>query len=277
MDASNKNRSVGRSAPIYTSDYAFVYYVPINDITHRPASCDQQFECLCPDFDASFCPRGTACDMVHANLSDAGLPRAVHVNYAWADVATVKYERFPSGRSLTVTEPNSNVAVDVMDSGFVLRNRALEGATKLTHCAHYYFNRVCHLGPSCRFVHAVFLDPEAQPEELAPLPSELGSGRELLRSKPWKSRLHRGPCVAQPPAPKQRYTVPPRQRLTVAVTTTANATDTPPFSSSSLLTAPCQTNGKQRCASGKRKRFSHNPYTMEAIMAPHNRVELACT
>jgi hypothetical protein len=138
---------------------------------------------LCPAFDPAFpsvtkCPLGAACRHVHADVT--GLPLIeVHVNYAWRSLEDVAYPRHEAGSTVQVAPPNTHRAIDTMDTGLMLRTRALSAPRRpLSHCAHYYFNRECNLGCECRFVHAVFIDPAAQPHRLrrAPAPSQLGRG-----------------------------------------------------------------------------------------------------
>jgi hypothetical protein len=139
---------------------------------------------LCPAFDPAFpslthCPLGTACRHVHADVT--GLPLIeVHVNYAWSCLADVAYPRHEPGELVDVAPPNSREAIDTIDTGFLLRTRALDSTVRrcpLTHCAHYYYNRECNFGCECRFVHAVFLDPSVVSRmRRAPAPVQLGRG-----------------------------------------------------------------------------------------------------
>jgi hypothetical protein len=129
---------------------------------------------------------------------------APHFNYAWRSLDEVPYARFPGGRVVSIAAPNSTEAVDQMDTSFALRTRALESEVpKLTHCAHYYFNRACRLGDQCMFIHAVFVDPDAVPGTFAPTPAELGrtsrlpsaqtsrrnASTEVMRTRPSPSYL----------------------------------------------------------------------------------------
>jgi hypothetical protein len=142
---------------------------------------------LCPAFDPAFpslteCPLGAACRHVHADVT--GLPLIeVHVNYAWRSLEDVAYPRHKEGSTVQVAAPNTHCAIDTMDTGLMLRTRALSAPRRpLSHCAHYYFNRECNLGCECRFVHAVFIDPGTHPHRLrrAPAPFQLGRGPKEL-------------------------------------------------------------------------------------------------
>jgi hypothetical protein len=135
---------------------------------------------LCPYFNTVWaldsCPMGTACRLIHADT--AGLkPTEVHVNIAWRSMDQVEYPRHAAGETLHVAAPNSQNPTDIMDSSCVLVTKALSSKRRpLTHCAHYYFNRQCNLGAECRFVHAVFIDPNASFRRRAPAPVQLGRG-----------------------------------------------------------------------------------------------------
>jgi hypothetical protein len=147
---------------------------------------------LCPAFDPAFpslteCPLGAACRHVHADVT--GLPLIeVHVNYAWRSLEDVTYPRHEAGSTVQVAPPNSLQAIDMIESGCLLRTRALSaGRRPLSHCAHYYFNRQCNLGGECRFVHAVFIDPSTDTLRRAPAPIQLGrytpSAKDLARGQ----------------------------------------------------------------------------------------------
>jgi hypothetical protein len=103
-----------------------------------------------------------------------------HVNYAWRSLDDVTYARHAAGDAVHVAAPNCGVEVDVMDSGSLIVTKALESNRRpLTHCAHYYLNRRCNLGPDCRFVHAVFVNENARPRQRAPVQL----GREILPTR----------------------------------------------------------------------------------------------
>ena len=134
---------------------------------------------LCANFRADSphdsCPLGTACKFVHADRALALRVDGDHVNYALRRVSDSLYPRFEEGTVLHVAAPNSPDTSDVIESHMVLKTQALNAARRpLTHCAHYYFNRSCHQGANCNFIHAVFIDPNARPFQRAPVPVSLG-------------------------------------------------------------------------------------------------------
>ncbi len=177
--------------PVYSKSLSEVIIVPSERVHHAPPVNRSQdnFAVLCDDFDPDLplsCSAGNTCKYVHADIHD--LKRScVHVNYAWPSLAHVTYERYSANRTLHVTSPNARCVVDTMHASFALKTRGLETSNKLTHCAHYYYNRVCHLGPECQFIHAVFIDPEAQPGQLAPDVSRLLE-RRAATLKVWRSQ-----------------------------------------------------------------------------------------
>jgi hypothetical protein len=177
-----------RPVSVYAPGFKFVLELPADKIHHMPpTSLNVTRLVLCANFDArnpaSSCPMGNKCKFVHADTTHIER-RSIHVNYAWRSLESVTYDRFPAGQMLHVAPPNSKIASDVMDSDMALKTKALVSKRRpLSHCAHYYFNRTCNLGAECQFIHAVFIDPTAKDFQRAPVPSQLGEGRELQLSK----------------------------------------------------------------------------------------------
>jgi hypothetical protein len=160
------------------------YRVPANRVHHMP-SFPQRVRVLCPMYDPAnpheSCMMGNGCHHVHADIRGLVVVCA-HINYAWRSLADVTYARHAAGDMVRVAAPNSGVEVDIMNSGSLLVTKALESNRRpLTHCAHYYLNRRCNLGPDCRFVHAVFVNENARPRQRAPAPVQLG--REILPTR----------------------------------------------------------------------------------------------
>jgi hypothetical protein len=162
-------------------DVEAYFSLPATRVHQMPAKLlETETLVLCPYFNSRWpldsCPMGTACRLIHADT--AGLkPTEVHVNIAWRSMDQVEYPRHAAGETLHVAAPNSQNPTDIMDSSCVLVTKALSSKRRpLTHCAHYYFNRQCNLGADCRFVHAVFIDPNASFRRRAPAPVQLGRG-----------------------------------------------------------------------------------------------------
>jgi hypothetical protein len=202
----------GLTFPVYTKGFRAVYHVPWTNVFHLPEGyasgrhvvvCNR-FDPLNPD---SSCP-SLACTFAHVDIR-AVQPCPIHVNFAWRSLQAVKYKRCPPGLVFDIKQPNCRMTVDRMDSSCILQTQgsSRSNPTKVSHCAHYYYNRVCHLGPECQFIHAVFIDPEARPGQRAPIPSVLGGGREIRR------RQHDSEGTA------------PRRMITDAESTTVSFTD----------------------------------------------------
>lgn len=173
---------------VYSPGFGEVLTIQARDVHQMPPSAlNVTRMVLCANYTANApttsCAMGSRCKFVHADTSRAR-KQAIHVNYAWRSVEEVSYDRFPAGETFEVAPPNSKVATDVMDSHMTLMTKALDSKRRpLSHCAHFYFNRACNLGADCQFIHAVFIDPTAKPHQRAPVPSQLGEGRELQLSK----------------------------------------------------------------------------------------------
>mmetsp|Transcript_35771 Transcript_35771/g.110265 ORF Transcript_35771/g.110265 Transcript_35771/m.110265 type:complete len:313 (-) Transcript_35771:265-1203(-) len=158
-----------------------VVTIPSETIVHMPKSglhikrlalCAHHHQAPLPNVNPDGCPKGNRCKYVHTTLTVADLrtmPRTeVHENTAWRAVEDCTYERFPAGTHLRVASPDGSATCDEMDSAFVLKTNVDLRAPTLRHCAHFYYSRTCILGPSCGFVHAVFIDPRAGKNQRAP-------------------------------------------------------------------------------------------------------------
>jgi len=164
---------------VYAPGFTHVINVRQSLVSHIPsASLNVTRLVLCTNYDpaepATSCKMGSRCKFVHADARGAK-QHEIHVNYAWRCVEDVEYERFAPGKVLEVVAPNGKSIGDVMDSQMALKTKALTSKRRpLSHCAHYYFNRTCHLGADCQFIHAVFIDPNAKDHARAPVPAQLG-------------------------------------------------------------------------------------------------------
>lgn len=162
---------------VYSPGFRGLLVVPSRDVLHTPPShLNVTRLVLCANFDAAdpvnSCKMGNRCKFVHADVARA-THHEVHVNYAWRSVEDVTYERF-SGEALEVAPPNGTVANVTIPAAYVLKTNALNSTRRpLSHCAHYYYNRACNRGPSCNFIHAVYIDPTARDHQRAPVPSQI--------------------------------------------------------------------------------------------------------
>jgi hypothetical protein len=230
------------------------YRVPLYRIRHLPSG-PQRARVLCPFYDPErpedSCPMGNRCHHVHADIRGLVVVCA-HINYAWRSLADVTYARHAPGWLVHVAAPNTVVDVDVIDTGSLLVTKALESNRRpLTHCAHYYLNRRCNLGPDCRFVHAVFVSTGARSRQRAPAPVQLGRKR-VARPEP--------PLACPPAVVAVPYAVPPPVSPPPASApleqSRASPTQGQPSSSPSLATPTISFN--ELNADGTR--WKHNPY-----------------
>jgi hypothetical protein len=249
---------------VYAPGFTMVLDIPTADVHHMPSHQNVSRLVLCANYDArnpaSSCAMHNRCKFVHANVARAR-EHSIHVNYAWRSLTDVTYERFVSGQALHVAPPNSKVSSDVMDSDMALKTKALASKRRpLSHCAHYYFNRTCNLGAECQFVHAVFIDPSAKDHQRAPVPSQLGEGRELQLSKKQREQRQReaaqdaAESVARPQS---------RQSLSASFVSDHDCSVTPRSERADheahLSSSASSSEGRMRA------RFRHDPYSTTAV------------
>ena len=184
---------------VYRPDFLTVLHIPTGDVHHfPPAHLNITRLVLCSNYGlASGCAMGARCKFVHASTDNA-TEQPVHVNYAWRTADLVTYERFPAGETFEVAPPNSQTVNEVLASELALKTKALESTRRpLSHCAHYYFNRTCTLGPDCQFIHAVCIDEAAADFQRAPKPSRHYESKEGLQAAGQPQQ--QPPAQAQPP------------------------------------------------------------------------------
>jgi hypothetical protein len=177
---SHPNPAGSGTIEVYGFNNVALYTIPREDIISMPSLDDPSNSQiknlqLCPNFDAKeedvaaaassssyspSCVNGAACKFAHARL-DKAQRQEIHVNYAYATLDDVCYESFPlPSQILQVAPPNASVATDEIPSHLVLKTAALQSSRRvISHCAHYFFNRVCNRGPECYFIHAISLMP----------------------------------------------------------------------------------------------------------------------
>ncbi|CBH16444.1 hypothetical protein, conserved [Trypanosoma brucei gambiense DAL972] len=163
-------------------EFRYMYEIPSHSVVHMPhVHPSNPYTMICTHYkpyDPNSCLAGSDCRFLHANVDYSTLKaHPIHVNYIWRHEQCCMYERCQSGDVLEVLLPNNKKPIERIASGLVLVTQAViprrrPRAKPLSHCAHYYFNGVCHRGASCNFVHAVAVDPEV----------DLSSKRVLCRS-----------------------------------------------------------------------------------------------
>ena len=172
---------------VFDPDFKFIYDVPSSAVVHLPpARLNITRLVLCRNYrpyDPQSCAMGGNCKFVHADCDFTKLEaHPIHVNYIWRHESLCMYPRLPAGDVLTVWAPNNKQPATLIPSECVLVTRGsqaymsclrsarsgLAGASQrehtapLSHCAHYYFNRMCNRGECCNFIHAVHVDPNVQ-------------------------------------------------------------------------------------------------------------------
>jgi hypothetical protein len=164
---------------VYDSDFKTLLSIPAAQVTHRPhPSLGVSRLVLCRNYspeNPGNCTKGELCKFVHADITNASRC-SIHVNYAWRSLDLCAYPRLPPGDELTVLAPNERQPSEVIPSERILITRGSTNwrkhTTPLSHCAHYYFNRMCNRGERCNFIHAVHVDPNVQGDfKRAPAPT----------------------------------------------------------------------------------------------------------
>jgi hypothetical protein len=168
-------------------------YVPSHDRRERT---QQPPYVLCREFvEQSSCALGDECIFVHGSMTEASslsasLPKPIHVNLKYANLESARYPRLPTGETLTVMAPNGRPPGTQFMSDFVfatqgslLRNDESRVASRkpLSHCAHYYFNRVCNRGADCSFIHVVCIANDDTDEDAGVLAGTASVLRMLAR------------------------------------------------------------------------------------------------
>lgn len=155
------------SVEVFDPEFKFVKEVPAALVVHLPPTrlnitrlvfC-RNYKCGEP----MSCSMGDGCKFVHADVDPESLEaHPIHVKYAWRHEDLCTYKRLPAGSVLRVTAPNNRPPVEEIPTERILVTQGslnhAESAGPLSHCAHYYFNRMCNRGEQCNFVHAVYVD-----------------------------------------------------------------------------------------------------------------------
>ncbi|KPA78622.1 hypothetical protein ABB37_06222 [Leptomonas pyrrhocoris] len=172
---------------VFDPDFKYIYNVSTNAVVHLPpARLNITRLVLCRNYrpcDPRSCAMGGNCKFVHADCDYAKLEaHPIHVNYIWRHESLCTYPRLPPGEKLTVWAPNNKQPATLIPSERILVTKGsqaymiclqsvrsglaspeeLEHTAPLSHCAHYYFNRMCNRGERCNFIHAVHVDPNVQ-------------------------------------------------------------------------------------------------------------------
>ena len=168
---------------VFSHDFTVVYTVPSHRVAHAPnvrvtpssrlVLCRNslQSSSLTTASSEDVCTMGDKCKFVHVSGDLGDLrSRMVHVNYIWHHQDDCLYEKLPPGKVLPVSAPNNRPPVESIASEKVLVTRgalerlAQDAISVGSHCAHYYFCRMCTRGKDCGFIHVLHVDSNAQSE-----------------------------------------------------------------------------------------------------------------
>ncbi|CUG91809.1 Hypothetical protein, putative [Bodo saltans] len=153
---------------VFDPTFRFCFEVPTQSLVHLPpARLNITRLVFCRNYapgDHQSCSMGDGCKFVHADVDFRTLEaHPIHVKYSWRHEDVCTYARLPAGEVLRVSAPNNRPPVEEINSDRVLVTRGSlrrqEGGGTLSHCAHYYFNRMCNRGERCNFIHVVHVDP----------------------------------------------------------------------------------------------------------------------
>lgn len=153
---------------VFDPEYKYVKEVPATSVRHLPPQrLNITRLVFCRNYvpgDALSCSMGDGCKFVHADVDPESLEaHPIHVKYAWRHEDVCTYARLPAGEILRVTAPNNRPPVEEIPSERVLVTRGSlrrdDNTAPPSHCAHYYFNRMCNRGERCNFIHVVHVDP----------------------------------------------------------------------------------------------------------------------
>lgn len=159
------------SLEVVDHELKYVKEVPTHLIRHTPpARLNVARLVFCRNYrpmEAGSCGMGDGCKFVHADVDPETLEsHPIHVKYAWRSEELCIYPRLAAGEVLRVTAPNNRPPIEEIASERILVTRGALGedgaAGPLSHCAHYYFNRMCTRGSDCCFVHVALVDEEQQ-------------------------------------------------------------------------------------------------------------------
>ncbi|KAH8620869.1 hypothetical protein ERJ75_000017300 [Trypanosoma vivax] len=153
---------------IFDGEFNYLFMVPSHLVVHTPSAHHKSHHfVICPNYrlhQPDSCMAGRNCKFVHADVDYSTLEaHPIHMNNIWRHEDLCTYERLPPGDLLDVFLPNNKKPSEKIASELILVTQAVlprrrARAKPLSHCAHYYFNQLCHRGASCNFVHAVYVD-----------------------------------------------------------------------------------------------------------------------
>ncbi|ESS66145.1 hypothetical protein TCDM_05272 [Trypanosoma cruzi Dm28c] len=203
------NTTTGSQLEVFDSNFKCLYTVPSHLVVHTPpARFNISRFVICRNYrcgEADSCPKGEGCRFVHADVDYSTLEgQPIHVNYIWRDEKLCIYERLPPGDVLEVLSRSGSEKPDLIPSERILvTRRALsyreDNSRRLSHCVHYYCNRMCNRGENCNFIHAVYVDPNVEGDFKRPPAQSMSQFNSSTRSSQtdasdspleWKSQMN---------------------------------------------------------------------------------------
>ncbi|KAH9589391.1 hypothetical protein LSM04_007978 [Trypanosoma melophagium] len=154
---------------VFDPGFKFMYLVPSHLVVHTPpARLNISRLVVCRNYTPGkehSCVKEENCRFVHANVDyDKLQAQSVHVNYIWRHEDICTYKRLPAGDVLEVVSCNGRKRTDLIPSERILLTRRAfshqdPNGSPLSHCVHFYCNRMCNRGENCNFIHAIYVDP----------------------------------------------------------------------------------------------------------------------
>lgn len=182
---------------LYDSDLTVVSInTPVHSLEHVPSHDQRERDqhppfVVCREYESTgSCRRGNECSNVHGVMSADPPPKLVHVNLLCETLESARYPRLSPGAILCIMAPNGRPPAQEVASEFIFVTQGstmsslVENSTShkpLSHCAHFYFNRVCNRGADCSFIHVVSIGDARITTTAAPSPP---SSRRQQKLKP---------------------------------------------------------------------------------------------
>eukprot|EP01084_Bolivina_argentea_P063023 115129_1 len=171
--------------------------------------------------------------------------------------------------------PNNRAPSQLVPSEMVIVTRgALQrhsGKGPLSHCAHYFYNRMCNRGDRCGFLHCAFIDENASDFQRAPPRAGASNStaqphahKAATAAAPAAPAMHHQPAAAAPlvhhvPTLKTCSSVHSgASSCDLSESPRSQATDSPAPSADGLARSPSNAS----VTSTVTRAYRHNPYSL---------------